>query len=106
MARTASSHPFDALIDLAAQVFAARLNSSLSVGRAASGSTRAPGGDSANARRRKAMLGRKLDMSCRIAGCKNRSGGPGKGYMCADHQKLGKKEQQAARDAWKAKRAK
>jgi hypothetical protein len=73
--------------------------------RAAGGNTRAPGGASANERRRRAMTGRKLDMSCRIEGCKNRSGGPGKGYMCPTHQKLPKKVQQAARDAWKAKHA-
>ena len=51
------------------------------------------------------MVGRKLDMSCRVAGCKNTSGGPRHGFMCEQHQKLPKKEQLAAREAWKAKRA-
>lgn len=49
--------------------------------------------------------GKKLDMSCRVAGCKNQSKGPRFGFMCSDHMKLPKKEQQAARDAWKAKHA-
>ena len=109
MARN-STHPFDALISLAADMLAERLGG-LAGKKAApatrkASATRAPGGASANERRRRAMLGRKLDMSCRVAGCKNRSGGPGKGYMCSDHQKLPKREQQAERDAWKAKRAK
>ena len=45
--------------------------------------------------------GKKLDMSCRVLGCKNRSGGPRNGFMCEEHAKLPKKQQQAARDAWK-----
>jgi hypothetical protein len=46
--------------------------------------------------------GKKLDMSCRVAGCKNISGGPRHGFMCSTHQKLGKKAQKAAREQWKA----
>ena len=99
-------HPFDALIEYAATILAERLSGS--VGGRSSGpaaASRAPGGMSANDKRRRAMVGRKLDMSCRVAGCKNKSGGPRHGFMCDVHQKLPKKEQQAARDAWKGKRA-
>ena len=48
----------------------------------------------------------KLDMRCRVNGCKNRSRGPRFGYICDVHQaKLSKREQQAARDSWNEKRA-
>jgi hypothetical protein len=46
---------------------------------------------------------KKVDMACRVDGCPNRSRGPRFGYMCEDHSKLGKRAQQAARDAWNAK---
>ncbi len=47
----------------------------------------------------------KLDMRCRVDGCKNRSRGPRFGYICDVHQeKLSKRQQQAARDAWNEKR--
>lgn len=50
--------------------------------------------------------GHKLEMRCRVDGCKNRSRGPRFGYICDLHQgKLSKREQQAARDAWNEKRA-
>jgi hypothetical protein len=55
--------------------------------------------------RKSPLAGKKLDMSCRVAGCKNVSRGPRFGFMCAEHSKLPKKEQQAAREAWKAKHA-
>ena len=49
--------------------------------------------------------GQKLDMRCRVDGCKNRSRGPRFGYICDVHQaKLSKRQQQAARDAYNAKR--
>jgi len=55
---------------------------------------------------RRSTAGRKLDMRCRVAGCRNRSKGPRFGFICDDHlKKLSKKQQQAARDAWKAKHA-
>jgi hypothetical protein len=105
MAR-ASTHPFDSLLDLAANMLVERLAPIVAAGLSMpAAGTRAPGGLSANEKRRRAMLGRKLDMSCRIPGCKNRSGGPGQGYICKEHQKLPKKQQEAARAAWKAKRA-
>ncbi len=105
-----ASHPFDALIDHAAGILADRIQSRLggrakSTAPASTANTRAPGGASANERRRAAMTGRKLDMSCRIVGCKNRSGGPGSGYMCQEHRSLPKKQQEAAREAWKLKHA-
>lgn len=57
--------------------------------------------------RKRRSSGRKLDMSCRVDGCKNRSRGPRFGFICDDHRKkLSKKDQQAARDAFKAKQAK
>lgn len=48
--------------------------------------------------------GRKLDMHCRVEGCKNMSRGPRFGFICDEHLKaLSKKQQQAAREAYKAK---
>ena len=101
MPRSAASHPFDAFIHSLANAIADRFGSAV----ARPKPSRAPGGASANERRRQSMLGRQLDMSCRVAGCKNRSSGPGRGYMCEQHQKLPKKDQLAAREAWKAKHA-
>ena len=49
------------------------------------------------------MKGRKLDLRCRVEGCKNMSRGPRFGFICDEHRKkLSAKEQQAARDKWKA----
>jgi hypothetical protein len=54
--------------------------------------------------RPKGVRRRKLDMRCRVAGCKNLSRGPRFGFICDIHRKqLSKKEQAAARDAWNAK---
>ena len=92
---------FSSLIDRLADAVAARLGGGRSSGNASSnGVAKGKAGRRSNA-------GRKLDMSCRVAGCPNKSKGPRFGFICDDHlKKLGKKEQQAARDAWKAKRAK
>jgi hypothetical protein len=61
----------------------------------------AAGGRSAGRRPR-----RKLDMRCRVGGCKNRSKGPRFGFICDDHRRtLSKKAQQAARDKWNARKA-
>ncbi len=50
--------------------------------------------------------GRKLDMRCRVKGCRNLSKGPRFGFICDEHRaKLSKKQQQAARESWKAKQA-
>ena len=55
----------------------------------------------AESRKRRGGAGRKLDMSCRVAGCKNTSRGPRFGFICDKHRKeLSAKEQQAARDKW------
>jgi hypothetical protein len=49
---------------------------------------------------------RKLDMRCRVAGCRRMSRGPRFGFICDEHRKkLSKKEQAAAREAWNAKAA-
>jgi hypothetical protein len=54
-----------------------------------------------------AKKGKKLNMSCRVAGCKNVSRGPRFGFICDEHRKkLSKKEQAAAREKWKAAHAK
>ncbi len=37
---------------------------------------------------RRSLRGRKLDMSCRYPGCKNRSKGPRFRYLCEEHLKL------------------
>ncbi len=58
-------------------------------------------------RRTSAAKGRKLDMSCRVAGCKNISRGPRFGFICDMHRKkLSAKEQREAREKWKAAHAK
>ena len=85
------------LIDGLADRFAARVGSQLKT----SGRGGASTGSGKSSRR--GRLGRKLDMSCRVDGCKNASRGPRFGFICDDHRKkLSKKNQQAARDAWKA----
>jgi len=49
---------------------------------------------------------RKLDMRCRVAGCRRMSRGPRFGFICDEHRKkLSKREQTAAREAWKARAA-
>jgi len=54
-------------------------------------------------RRTAANKGRKLNMSCRVEGCKNASRGPRFGFICDDHRKkLSASEQAAAREKWKA----
>ena len=45
-----------------------------------------------------------LDMHCRAEGCKNLSRGPRFGFICDEHRKsLGKKQQEEAREKYKAK---
>src|SRR3982751_6957206 len=51
--------------------------------------------------------GRRLDMHCRVNGCKNMSRGPRFGYICDKHRKeLSAKEQREAREKWNAVREK
>lgn len=58
-------------------------------------------------RRRGPGRGRKLDMSCRVEGCKNVSRGPRFGFICDEHRKkLSAKEQRDAREKWKDAHAK
>jgi hypothetical protein len=86
-----SSHPFDLLAARFAQIFADRISAALpAAGR--NGRAGAP-------------RGRKLDMSCRYPGCKNRSKGPRFKFLCADHLKLPKKEQEAVLAKWAQKNA-
>ena len=110
----AKPHPFDALIEHTARIFAAQLSTRLPSTGQVTVRAKAPlartaklGKPSAPAKRKRSswLKGKTLDMNCRVAGCKNKSGGPRHGFMCAEHQKLPKKEQQAARDAYKAKKA-
>ncbi len=61
----------------------------------------------AKSRRVSANKGRKLDMHCRVEGCKNDSRGPRFGFICDDHRKkLSAKEQRDAREKWKTAHAK
>ena len=48
-----------------------------------------------------ALKGRRLDMRCHYAGCKNRSKGPRFRYMCEEHMKLSKRAQIVALDTWR-----
>src|SRR6185503_19110307 len=53
-------------------------------------------------RKRGPNKGKKLDMHCRVEGCKNTSRGPRFGFICDEHRKkLSAKEQLAAREKWK-----
>ncbi len=85
-----SSHPFDTLAERFAQVVADRLAPLLSTGRRGPG--RPPGGGRGPSK----LRGRKLDMRCRYPGCKNRSKGPRFRFLCEEHLKLPRKEQEAA----------
>ena len=49
---------------------------------------------------------RKLDMRCRYPGCKNRSKGPRFKFLCDEHRKLPKKEQDSALVKWAEKNGK
>ena len=42
----------------------------------------------------------KRDMRCHYPGCKNRSKGPRFRYLCEEHLKLPKAEQEAALQKW------
>ena len=47
--------------------------------------------------------GRRLDMRCRVDGCRNISRGPRFGYICDKHRsELSAKEQREAREKWNA----
>jgi hypothetical protein len=78
-----SSHPFDALVERFAQLFADRISAALPA------PTRGGPRNGAASKRR----GAKRDMSCRYPGCKNRSKGPRFRFLCEEHLKLPKKKQ-------------
>jgi hypothetical protein len=84
-----SSHPFDALIERFAQIFADRISASLPRGAARNGTAK-------GIRNGSKLRGRKLDMRCRYPGCKNRSRGPRFRFLCEEHGKLSKKKQDEA----------
>lgn len=57
-------------------------------------------------RKRRGAPGRKLDMSCRVEGCKNRSRGPRFHFLCAQHEKsLSAKQKAEVVAAYKKKNA-
>lgn len=61
----------------------------------------------AKSQRVSASKGRKLDMHCRVEGCKNDSRGPRFGFICDEHRKkLSVKEQRESREKWKTAHAK
>ena len=79
------------LVDRLAERITLQLGGSVKTGKVAGG------------KRKSSRSGKKLDMSCRVPGCKNRSRGPRFGFICDDHRKkLSKGDQAAAREAWKA----
>jgi len=81
-----SSHPFDALAERFAQIFAERVSAALPKA--------GPNGAASKLR------GLKRDMSCRDPGCKNRSKGPQFRFFCEEHLKLPKKKQDEALAKW------
>jgi len=96
--RRRSSHPFDLLVDRFAQLFADRIAAALPRGTPRNGAA-------SGARGASKLAGRKLDMRCRYPGCKNRSKGPRFRFLCDEHRKLPKKEQEAALAKWAEKNA-
>ncbi len=91
----------DSVLHHLADLIAERLGGKHSAPAAAAKATRGPG------RPRRSTAGRKLDMNCRVDGCKNRSRGPRYGFICEEHLKsLSKKQQEAARESWNAKHKK
>jgi hypothetical protein len=94
----AKQTPLDSLLNHLADLIAERVGSRLGAAGTRKGSAKAGKAG------RRSTAGRKLDMSCRVEGCKNRSRGPRYGFICEEHLKaLSKKQQEAAREAWNAK---
>jgi len=102
MPKTNTTHHLDSLLHHLADLVAERLGGKISSSHApAAKAAKGPG------RARRSTAGRKLDMNCRVEGCKNRSRGPRFGFICEEHLKsLSKKQQEAAREAWNAKHKK
>jgi hypothetical protein len=95
MARAPKLHPFDALAQHFARIVAENLQPLL----AAAPQKRGPGRPKASGARPR----RKIDMGCRYPGCKNRSKGPRFRFLCEEHLKLPKAEQNAALAKWEEK---
>jgi hypothetical protein len=95
MPRPPKSHPFDALAAQFAKVVADRLSPLLAP-------RRGPGRPKGSGRRGPAP-GLKRDMRCRYPGCKNKSKGPRFRFLCEEHLKLPKSEQNAALEKWAGK---
>ena len=89
-----SSHPFDVLARHFAQIVADRVSAALP----------ASGRNGRNGSASK-LRGLKRDMRCRFPGCKNRSKGPRFRFLCEQHLKLPKKEQDAVLAKWAEKNA-
>src|SRR3954466_1204148 len=92
----AQSHPFDSMAQHFADVFATALSEAIAriPGLAGRGKPGRPAKAAADGRRGP-RPGRKLDMSCRVEGCKNRSRGPRFSFLCEEHSKLPAKEKKA-----------
>jgi hypothetical protein len=86
MARPPTLSPFETLIHRFAEAIAERV-----------AAQRGLAGSKVSAKGRK-----QRDMHCRYPGCKNQSKGPRFRFLCEDHLKLPKKEQQAALEKWAA----
>ena len=85
-----SSHPFDALAERFAQIFAERVSAALP----------APGRGLLRDGAASKLRGLKRDMRCRYPGCKNRSKGPRFRFFCEEHLKLPRKKQDEALAKW------
>ena len=91
-----SSHPFDALAERFAQIFAERVSAALPAP-----NSRGLLRDGAGSK----LRGLKRDMRCRYPGCKNRSKGPRFRFFCEEHLKLPRKKQDEALAKWAQKTA-
>jgi len=98
--RPGSSHPLDAFLRHAAEVFGEHL--AQVIGRAGPSNGVASRAAQGNGRRTSKLVGRTLEMACRYPGCKNRSKGPRFRFMCEEHRKLPKAKQLAALEKWKS----
>ena len=91
MPRPRAPHPLDAFVQLIAKAVADRIGSfSAKVGGARGGGRRGAS----------KLRGRKLDMRCRYPGCKNKSKGPRFRFLCEEHRRLSKADQNAALEKW------
>jgi len=87
-----TSDLFAAFVSQVADALAERLAPALRNG-AASATT---------VQRRSGGKGRKRDMRCRVQRCRNKSKGPRFRFLCEEHLKLPKNQQEAALEKWKA----